>query len=511
MSWNGDSSKERFTQVFEIDGSYDITSTGTGATLEWQPDSDFDNMSDLVHVIDDTYAQVYTSDISGYLSVVAFELDTSYNVTVTSPNIEFPPHASYRASAVGTGDGKILSIFFNASIAVNNGESRTMQLTKDSSDDNYYIEEGQNSFLRRADNGLLYWFTDRNVSSIDGSVVGGYTGTISKDIIQFASYTEIVDAVDTRGYLYIGLHGQLGTEGSVNSERHSTRPCGVYVWDRQSTVLRTRDYFPVEGAREIKKMFLSRMGDVMLITTSNTGYCELRKLQGTKFVVVAKFDNDGYPVYHDSLTYADNLMSWQGYNGIIYAYGNVEPGEPEVLHKIGSISANASGTFSAGIMLQGAEGSNQTGEWSAGMYLSWRDDSTNKLSKWYPMGEGTLNSVAQSTDIGNVYSKVQYLPRLSTIRDVTFYCLPTTTSDDTTIATVKYYKNNQSTPFMTKSVTNTEAARGYVADEINSHNINAMQVEVEWANATCDGDEEFYPAFAVVNYENTTTHTHDSG
>ena len=81
-------------------------------------------------------------------------------------------------------------------------------------------------------------------------------------------------------------------------------------------------------------------------------------------------------------------------------------------------------------------------------------------------------------------------------------------------ATIKFYANQSTTPYMTKYVTRADIYKGYVSFEINKSFINSLQMEIEYYNSTnlnnngtftqlgiCD----FSPFYAELIYEPTTT------
>lgn len=139
--------------------------------------------------------------------------------------------------------------------------------------------------------------------------------------------------------------------------------------------------------------------------------------------------------------------------------------------------------------------------------VSYESGATPILYRWFPNGEGVIRSMDQLANQGDVYTIVRYLPSLSTVRNMIIYCAPTESADSTVIATLKFYKNQQSTPFMTKSVTQEMASRGYVSVDLNTHNVNAIQVEIEFNTTSTLGNDDFCPSIGILDYEPTKTHT----
>ena len=136
---------------------------------------------------------------------------------------------------------------------------------------------------------------------------------------------------------------------------------------------------------------------------------------------------------------------------------------------------------------------------------------TPKIYKWYPHGEGTIDTVIQTGNAGNVYSLVKILPEMATVKHVDIRCLPTVSTGSTVIGTLKYYFNHSTTPAITKSVTLTDAKKGYDRHEINMPYINAVQIEIEFNTTQTLGADDFHPYTAVVHYEPTNTSSKDGG
>lgn len=366
------------------------------------------------------------------------------------------------------------------------------------------VETGLDTSLYLADNGLIYWFTGDKVHTADGSLTGGNMGRVVENVLAFPSYTRVTAVAETRSRMYMGV--QTSEKTSIgDSKAYTARKVGVYVWDRRSQVLGGTDFYLCPGAKEIKALFTSSSGDVRVITVGNNNFTEIRGISGNQFAVLQTLDIGAYPANYKSVSQVDQMSVWLGVNGIFYGFGSPAPRQPEALFKLGDMSGEAAASLITGPIFVGNEFITNP---QTAVIFAWSDGTpTYKIQKWYPYGEGTLNSVAQTSLNGNIYWPVQYLPPMSTVQTLTIYCAPTTTADGTTIGTLKLYKNQQTTPFITKTITNTDASRGYIAIDINSHNINALQLELEHSAATITGNEEFYPSLAIIDYKSTNTHT----
>lgn len=370
------------------------------------------------------------------------------------------------------------------------------------------VESGQGSYVYLADNGLLYWVVGNKIHTIDGSITGAGTGFANENVIQFSSYVTIPDIAETRSRMYIAVQTSNITT-ATDPRNYGANKIGVYIWDRRSQIQGGTDFYPCPGAKEIKSLFTSSDGSVKAITVGNSGFTEIRGVSGNQFAVLQTLEKDGYPATRRSITMIDQISVWLGANGIIYGYGSMVPGEKEALYKLGSMASTGGTTPVYGPIISANEYS--TSPRLALLLAHTNATPSYNVKKWYPNGEGTIESVVQIALIGDIFSPVKYLPEMSTATDLTIYCAPTASSGSTVIATVKIYFNQSSTVGMTKSVTQAEAARGYVHWSLNKHNVNAIQLEIEHNITDALGSNEFLPSIAILEYEPTKTHTADRG
>lgn len=374
-------------------------------------------------------------------------------------------------------------------------------------DDTTPINIGLTNFLQKADNGFCYWFTGNYVHKLDGGLSGGPLGTITTDVLIFPSYFSCVDAIDTNGLMYIAVQASPAL-GSTTTRSYLGDTCGVYVWDRQTTITRTRDFIPFVGVREIRKIFQTREGDIRAIVINNDREVEIKSLSNGTWQTLWTLGVDAYPQYRDSLTVINNYVVWQAKDGKIYASGKATAQDKEGLFIIGDISTNSSGTFTPGILLTGDEV--VSGQQQA-LFNSWNDGSTAKLSKWYPHGTGTIDSVSQLPHQGDIYSPVYFMPQMSTIQSLLFYCIPGETNNTDIIATIKIYFNQSTTASMptgmTKTITKADIVKGYFQLEVNKPYVNSVQVEIEYNTAMPMGTSDFCPSNVIVQYEPTKTST----
>lgn len=361
-----------------------------------------------------------------------------------------------------------------------------------------------------ADNGLLYVLNGRAIHKIDGTETGGTNGTVTEDAMLFLTNTRLIDGVDLRGRMWIGMHILTGYDiSSIVSTDVYSDFVGIYVWDRRTTVATMQDFIPVVGAKALTSMHVFK-GNAACFTISTEGYSQFRVWNGSEMKVIQTLGKNAHPQYRRHSFYnGDNYVIWFGGDGKIYLYGSID-GSQDALHIIGDMTAHVSNgqTYSQSGVLVAA---NETETVTSGnnpstlaFYLSFSDSGGNHLKKWYPFATDSVASNNQLAHQGDIYTLVKYLPEMSTVKHVDIRCAPATSSSST-IATIKYYFNQSSTASITKTITGAQASRGYIRHEINKPYINSIQIEIEHATATVLGNAAFRPSVALVEYEPTNT------
>jgi hypothetical protein len=382
-----------------------------------------------------------------------------------------------------------------------------------------------------SDNGFLYVLNGNNVHKIDGGTTGGTNGTITPRVLTFlgsttdsgvSTSTRLIDGVDHRGKMWLGLHVNAAFDtdpnsaSSINGSISSISTpmfVGVYVWNRQSTTASMQDFIPISGVKELKSLH-TLQGKTVCFTISTDGYTQLRIWDGVSFKVVKTLGNNAYPPYRRHSVYeADDMLYWIGNDGKVYAYGKVdESSQGNALYIIGDMTSHITANetwVGAGVLVpvnaaETVTSGNATA--SLAFYISFKDTGGNHLKKWYPFGTDTIASNAQIGHRGDVYTLVKYLPDMSTVRYVDIRCAPTSATGTTTIATVKYYFNGNSSASITKSITKDQASRGYVRHDLNKPFVNSIQIEIEWDITVTQGTaNSFLPSVAIIDYSPTTT------
>lgn len=366
-----------------------------------------------------------------------------------------------------------------------------------------------------ADNGLLYVLNANTVHSIDGSVTGGTNGTINPDVLVFlgdgttggsGTVTNIVDGIDLRGKMFIGIHvnGSVDPRVSSFANYNFNQYVGVYIWDRRTTVAAMQDFVPIPGAKELKSLHVIQ-GKPMCFSISHEGYTELRIWNGNEFQIVQVLGKNAFPAYRrHSLVEGGDMIYWLGQDGIIYAYGKFEPGLDNALYKIGDMTAHVTGgqTYAnSGILIaaNGVEtataGRNTV---PLGFYVSFSDTGGNHLKKWYPHAydPATTNQVAHT---GTIYTLVNLLPKLAVTEGMTIFFPAVGSGGSTELLDVKVYLNHSSTAEFTVTLTQDDAQRGWKWIPFVKHNVNAIQIGLAWKAQNLANN--ITPYMAVLEYQ----------
>lgn len=370
----------------------------------------------------------------------------------------------------------------------------------------FNIGAANDHFMRVADNGFMYIFDGYAVHKVDGTAAtGGTNGTATGNVLIFPQYFTIVDAIDWRGNLYIGVQTSQPL-GAASVLANNEQVVGVYVWDRQSTVLGSKDFIPMNGVREIRRIYVTPTGELRAIVISSQRMTQIRRYNGATFELLETAGVGAYPFYRDSFTFMGDLAVWLGFDAKFYAHGSLAQGDPEALYIIGDMSATTGvSSYSPGAVLYyGVEGGGtQTID---GLIWSVNANGTPHNQFWYPNGSGTIQSQSLLASSGDVYSLVKYLPKLSTVNYINVFCAPGTSTGSSAQGTVAVYFNGSTTPFKSYSVTRDDIAKGYLNIPVGKPYINAIQLKVSWTtNVTLADSYDFRPSFAIVDYTATET------
>lgn len=379
------------------------------------------------------------------------------------------------------------------------------------------------NFLRVADNGFAYLFADNTVNKIDGTTSGGTNGTVSPNVLLFPPYFRICDALDYRGLMFIGIHQTtLDPTTAAGTGLNLNTPCGIYVWDRQTSIVNTRDYIQLTGVKAIKKLYVSPDGQLRLITIASNGLTQIREYDGTKFSIIKELGLGASPQYPDSLVTSTSHSFWLANDGTIYGHGKINPDDTEILAKVGYIKAPSSSP-ATNLTATGALHYGSASTFSAasgyradrqGLTIAYNDGGSFAAIKFYPFDKGTINSNNQTSLAGNAYTGV-YHPfevvgyahhpnTMSTINFIDVLMIAGSSGGSTVQGTVSIYFNGSSTAWAAKDVTRDDIVKGYKRIEVNKPYVHSVQLKISYATGIVLSDTyDFHPKHAVVHFTPT--------
>lgn len=361
----------------------------------------------------------------------------------------------------------------------------------------YQFKYNADLFMCRADNGLMYVFEDNKVHKVDGTEIGGASGSFTKNVLRFPSYFKVVDAVDTRGRMYIAVQANP-VSGDEDARTYSEGVVGVYTWDRQSTIVGTRDFIPLYGVRDIKKLYVDPHGDVRAICIGDDRFVQIRSIAAGSGKLMQTLGISAYPENRDGLKVVNGMVVWLAADGFWYMHGKMNPEGKDELYKIGSISGQATGAFTPGAIFVGNSESSQSRQ---AILASFTDTVGSELLRWYPHGEGSISSVEQTAYTGTVYSQVMLLPKLSKTEGITLLFPPVTGGGSTTLLTITVYLNHSTSAAATFTLTQDDLARGWHWMPLEKHNVNTIQLGLSWAAEAIEGN--MTPYAAILDYNPT--------
>jgi hypothetical protein len=373
-------------------------------------------------------------------------------------------------------------------------------------------------FLHSAQNGLLYLFTNNRVHKYDGGITGTNNvvatndssgtqtgGLFTADVLLFPTYIRATDAIDSNNLLYIAIESS-DTAIPTETRQFPADTIGVYSWNYQSILSTIQNYYQAPGARSIKRLYLTVEGEIRLITIGADKFTEVRGLINGQFSIMFRLGLNSYPSKRDSISYVNNMATWVGTDGITYMVGKLPiPGAAEGVYKVGTLANQAVGTITPGVI---AVGNNYSSGSQDAMLISYVDTTAgNKLVRWYPHGVGTINTVAQKSNAGNVYTLVLMFPTLAKINYVRLFNAPVGATGTTVQGTVTSYLNQSTTAARTDTVTAADIFKGYKYIKWGqslgiSSGVFAIQFQLTWPTTTTASTSTDWMLRAIeVNYE----------
>ncbi len=356
---------------------------------------------------------------------------------------------------------------------------------------------GGNVRMIVADNGFMYILDTSFVHKYDGGTTQTNSAIIDKTATAFGILTPnvlifppgftLTDGIDYRGKIWITLFQSTRDifAASTNTGIYANY-CGVYVWDRITAGSSTQDFISLPGVREIRAI-VTFQGVPALFDVSDTRYAELRMWNGTQFKLVAQLGQEAYPRYHDSIVVNGDMLSWLGNDGKMYYYGMMNPGFKNALYCLGDSTTKISGgsTFqNSGAIALANDSESSSGSFNLtpeAYYISLLDNTAAKILKWYPHAQLPAGNT-QNAAVGNYYTMVKPLPKLSQTHFLTLYYPPVGAGGGSTLLNVNVYLNQSTTAWNAAPIPliQDDGQRGYKTIPIASTGVNFIQVGITY-------------------------------
>lgn len=362
----------------------------------------------------------------------------------------------------------------------------------------------------KSGDGFMYILDGFKVHRFDGTVIGGSRGTLYQSILQAPSYYRFTGGIDHKNNMYIIMHQNPSLGIGANNGQKVTTECGVYIWNRQASFFNSSQYIPINGIREINRIWVNEADEILLMATDSENYGQLYKFNGTSFVKIKRLPQRGVVFYDDSLYVSSYGTTWLAADGLIYHWGVSPKGTKPGLFILGELNSSSSSmNLTPGVALHGST----TPTYPESTYFSYNDGGV-KIGRFYPNFNGGTTGTDIYTHRGDISTPVVYLPKMSTLNHIDLFFSTTTTSGSTIVASIKFYKNQQSSPFMTKYITRDDLVKGYISIELNVPYSNSMQMRFNYFNLSSapptggtqtSGTLDFAPSFAVLKYTPSQT------
>lgn len=352
--------------------------------------------------------------------------------------------------------------------------------------------------------GFMYILNKNKVHRVDGTTLGGSTGTIYRDLLTAPDSYFFTHGIDYRSNLYIVVQKNTYWASSPYGTNQVNGDCGVYIWNRQSTFFNTSDFIPLFGVKSVRSIFVSPGGKIRLFCVGTNNNTQIREYTGNSFALIKELPPKAAPLYQDSVSVVDGFTVWMGQDTRMYYYGNENPREKEFLFCPAQASTNASASGGA-ILFATAQAFSTAGR--HGFYTSYYDGSSYLVRKIFPFATATVNSNNMAKNTVNTYSPVKFLPRMSNVKHLDIYLKQQNFTENlsTVEGSVTIYFNQSTTAWATKNITRGDINKGYISIEINKPYINAIQLGIANNNNVNKGIADVATSFAVVYYEPTTT------
>lgn len=470
----------------------------------------YDSVSGSFYFGENLSGEIWSGDFDTGGVTSATNLKSTFNGPIPGSNVTVTDFEMYQINGVrklfyaynnSAGSGGDIGIFTpTADGAMTNNDYTWLSATAAGG---FHTSATNPVFMRTSDNGFMYIFDGNAVHKVDGYSTGSSAGRVTANVLTFPFSFNMIDALDWHGHLWICVQTSNPSFVPQGVAAFNENIVGVYVWDRQSTVVNSTDFIPLSGVREIRRIYTSDTGELRMIVISAEGLVQVRKYNGSTFEVLVEAGRNAFPLLKDSFTTMGSMAVWLGFDQNWYAFGKIAPGEKDALYTFGEISTvtgtpnlNTGAILYAYVNIDTAAGNvdnpRQAFFWSV---------SSGSNHIWYPFfvnhasGQGV-----SSTSAGNVYTLVKYLPKLATVNYINIMCAPTPTVDTTTNGTVSIYFNQSTAAFKAHTVTRAQTSRGYVSIPIHKPYVNAIQLKISWPTNTIMSTDDFATAYAEVDY-----------
>lgn len=327
-----------------------------------------------------------------------------------------------------------------------------------------------------ADNGYMYVLDGNYVHKFDGTgLTGGTNGTFTPQAVVFPSTVTLPEAIDWGGFLWIALNN-----GGVNQSTttgFTSAQCGIYVWDRITTVVSSVNFLPIAGVIEITKIYTTSTGRIRIMCRTSSLQTEIREYNGVTFDTILQLGPQAYTNWRDCMTNDSLLTYWQGADNNLYLHGKIDSTEVnESLYVQGSTTPLLS-AFAGAIFLY--EYVSALNIFRTGLFVSCSDTNNYYNFIWEPNGGTTIQPFE-----GDVYSTVSFFPTLSKVNYVRIWHFPGTATTPTQVAgTLNIYLNQSTTAAVSVNITQTDLARGYKYVPVNQgakNAVYAIQAGIKW-------------------------------
>ena len=361
---------------------------------------------------------------------------------------------------------------------------------------NAFTLSNSNHRLIVADNGFMYILDGSSLHKFDGTTNGGASGTVTANVLSFPAFFQLVDAVDIRGRMWIGVNRTTRNLRSTVASPSYNEFAGVYIWDRQSGIVNMTDFIPIDGVKEVRIMF-SFHGIPHCFTVSSEGLTQIRKFTGNEFEIQKELGRNAHPRLPGSISIEGDTVTWLGEDGFFYTYGKADSQTENALYKIGKTTSAS--TYCGAILKVVEPG----GDPDDGFYyFSYRHASSTAYSIWFPYGDDDAKARTSAVTDTIYYPQIG-LPKLSQVTDVTMYMKQLSGTGATIHGYLDVYFNLESTTSVTIPITRTDMGRGYIYQPIGASNAgsNFMEFAIRYDGNAPNFSQPFMPMFTEIDYE----------